>query len=94
MMKPTACLINVARGALVDESALHKALLEGKLGGAGLDVFGEEPTDPTLDVYKLDNVVITPHVAGDTDYAIRGRAAVALENVDRIARDLEPLHMV
>lgn len=94
LMKPTACLINVARGALVDEVALHKALLEGKLGGAGMDVVANEPADPALDVYKLPNVVITPHVAGDTDDAIRKRTAVALKNVDRIAQDLEPFYTV
>ena len=94
LMKPTACLINVARGALVDEDALHKALHEGKLGGAGIDVFVNEPPDPTLNVYKLDNVVITPHVAGDTDDAIRKRAGVALENTNRVAEGLEPLYGV
>ena len=94
MMKPTACLINVARGALVDEEALYQALVDGKLGGAGLDVVTKEPADPTLDLYKLPNVFITPHLAGSTDDAIRKRAAVALENVDRIAQGLEPLYRV
>ena len=94
MMKPTAMLINVARGALVDEEALYQALVDGKLGGAGLDVVTKEPADPTLDLYKLPNVVITPHHAGSTDDAIRKRAIVALENVDRIAQGLEPLYRV
>lgn len=94
MMKPSACLINVARGALVDEAALYEALLEGTLGGAGLDVFSDEPVDPSLAVYRLPNVVITPHLAGSSDDSVRRRAAVALENVDRIARGLEPVYRV
>ena len=94
LMKPTACLINVARGALVDESALYQALLNGKLGGAGLDVFAQEPPDVTLPVYQLPNVVVTPHVAGVTDGTSRKRAACAAENVDRIAQGLRPRYRI
>ena len=91
LMKPTACIINIARGALVDEAAMYEALLAGRLGGAGLDVFAQEPPDPTLPVYQLPNVVVTPHVSGATDGTARKRAAVGAENLDRIARGLEPL---
>jgi len=94
MMKPTACIINVARGGLVDEEAMYEALLANKLGGAGLDVFAQEPTDPTLPVYQLPNVITTPHIAGSTDGTARKRAAAAAENVDRIAQGQEPLHRV
>jgi phosphoglycerate dehydrogenase-like enzyme len=94
MMKKTACIINVARGALVDEEAMHRALLGGMLGGAGLDVFAAEPPDPTLDVYRLPNVIVTPHISGGTDGTARKRAAVAAENIDRIGQDLEPLYRV
>ena len=94
LMKPTAFLINVARGALVDEKALNEALLAGRIGGAGLDVFADEPIDPTLPVYRLPNVVVTPHVAGCTDLTVKRRAALALENADRLAEGLEPLHLV
>ncbi len=92
LMKPTACLINVARGALVDEAALYEALIGGRIAGAGLDVFASEPPDPSLPVYRLPNVVVTPHIAGSTDGTARRRAAVASANVDRIAQGLEPLY--
>ena len=90
LMKPTAHIINVARGELVDEDALADALLAGRLGGAGLDAFGEEPADPTRPVYQLPNVYTMPHVAGVTDGSTRKRAIFALANLDRFARG-EPL---
>ena len=92
LMKPTACIINVARGALVDEEAMYGALLQGRLGGAGLDVFAHEPPNPTLPVYQLPNVMVTPHIAGVTDGTARKRAAASAENVDRIAQGLPPLY--
>ena len=94
LMKPSACIINVARGALVDEEAMHEALLAGRLGGAGLDAFGREPPDPTLPVYQLPNVVVTPHTSGSTDGTARKRAALAVDNLDRVAQGLEPLYRV
>lgn len=86
LMKPTACLINVARGPLVDEKALYKALLEGRIAGAGLDVFEMEPPDPALPVYGLPNVYLMPHTAGSTDGTARKRAQHAADNLDRYAR--------
>lgn len=94
LMKSTASVINVARGALVDETALYDALVEGKIGGAGLDVFAQEPPDPSLPVYQLPNVVVTPHIAGVTDGTSRRRAGAAAENTDRVARGLEPLYRI
>jgi D-3-phosphoglycerate dehydrogenase len=86
LMKKTACLINVARGELVDEEALYQALSEGRLGGAGLDVFAQEPPDPSLPVYQLPNVFTMPHTAGSTDGTARKRAQFAAANLDRYAR--------
>ena len=66
LMKPTAILINAARGAVVDTNALVKALKEGWIAGAGLDVFEEEPLPKDHPLTKLDNVVLTPHIGAST----------------------------
>ena len=94
LMKPTAFLINVARGALVDEAALIEVLAEGKIAGAGLDVFGQEPPDLDSVIFSLPNVIATPHISGTTDGTSRKRAGAAAENVDRIAAGLEPLYLI
>ncbi len=94
LMKPTACLINVARGALVDESALLAALRDRRIGGAGLDVFEFEPLASDSPFLELDNVVATPHIAGTTEGTSRRRAAFAAANIERIAHGLEPLSLV
>ncbi len=94
LMKPTAFLINVARGALVDEAALVEALTKGKIAGAGLDVFGQEPPDLKSVIFNLPNVIATPHISGTTDGTSRKRAGAAAENVDRIATGLEPLYLI
>jgi phosphoglycerate dehydrogenase-like enzyme len=86
LMKSTACIINVARGELVDEEALYQALLEERIAGAGLDVFADEPPQTNLPVYQLPNVCVSPHVAGGTDGTARKRAQFAADNVARFAR--------
>ena len=71
-MKPTAYMINIARGAVIDEAALIKALKEKWIAGAGLDVFEKEPLPQGSELWSLPNVIITPHVAGVTpDYNAR-----------------------
>lgn len=94
LMKANAFLINVARGALVDEAALEQALLAGKLGGAGLDAFSQEPPDVNAPLFRLPNVIAMPHTAGTTDGTSRKRAQCCADNVDRIAAGLEPLYRV
>ena len=65
-LKPSAFLINTARGGIVDETALHAALTTGKLAGAGLDVFAQEPPPADNPLFKLSNVIVAPHMAGVT----------------------------
>lgn len=89
-MKPGALLLNTARGALVDESALAAALQSGHLGGAGIDAFENEPPvgSPLL---ALDNVVLTPHIGGRTYDGLRRMGEQTIENVLRALRDEPPL---
>ena len=94
LMKPSAFLINVARGALVDESALYQALVDGKLAGAGLDVFDQEPVDPASPLLRLPNVVAAPHIAGQTMGTAQHRATMVAENLNRVAQGLEPLYRI
>lgn len=78
LMKPEAVLVNVARGPVVDESALIRALTDGRLGGACLDVFTTEPLPPDSPLWAMENVIITPHTAGASpDYCRRGAQIVA-----------------
>jgi D-3-phosphoglycerate dehydrogenase / 2-oxoglutarate reductase len=94
LLNSEAHLINVARGALVDEAALYDALASGKLAGAGLDVFASEPMDPNSPLLDLPNVVATPHISGSTYGTSRRRALCVAENIERIAMGLEPLYRV
>ncbi|NLY00393.1 MAG: hypothetical protein GXY83_30220 [Rhodopirellula sp.] len=83
-LKSSAMLINTARGAVIDEDALYDALAAGRLGGAGLDVFQNEPYVPVTagkDLRTLDNVVLTPHIGSNTHEANRRMAEVSLKNV-------------
>lgn len=81
LMKPSAYLVNGARGALVDEDALVRALAERRIAGAAIDVFQTEPLPPTSPLLALDNVVLTPHVAWVTDAGIDRMARHPVENI-------------
>ena len=78
---PTGILVNVARGAVVDEDALVAALQSGKLGGAGLDVFVNEPQVPDV-LFGMDNVVLQPHVGSATHETRRAMSQLVLDNLD------------
>lgn len=86
---PEGVLVNVGRGAHVDEPELVVALLEGRLGGAGLDVYEHEPLAPEQ-LLGLDNVVLVPHVGSDTEETCRAMADLVLANLEAHASD-EPL---
>jgi phosphoglycerate dehydrogenase-like enzyme len=82
-MKPGAYFYNVSRGKLVDEAALIAALREGRLAGAGLDVFETEPLPADSPLWTMENVIITPHVAGLTPYYFTRAAALFADNLER-----------
>ena len=79
---PDGYLINVARGSVVDQDALVELLAGGRLAGAGLDVFAEEPNVPT-ELCGLDNVVLLPHVGGATVRGVRAMRELVLRNLDQ-----------
>jgi len=81
LMKPTAFLINTARGAVVDEKALYRALKEGWIRGAALDVYEREPISPDHPLLKLENVVLTPHIGSATAETRVGMAVLAVKNL-------------
>lgn len=94
LMKPSAYLINTARGAIVDEPALVKALREKQIAGAGLDVLAEEPGAPDNPLFTLDNVVVTPHAAFYSETAIEELEQKAAEHVAQVLRGEVPRHVV
>ncbi len=88
-MKPGAMLVNLGRGGVIDRDALFDALKSGHLGGAGLDVYWQEPPDPEDPIFAC-NILATPHIGGVTDTSLRGIFAGVSENLQRLQRG-EPL---
>ena len=91
-MKNGVFIVNVARGGLLDPDALIAALKSGKIAGAGLDVFWEEPVDMTHPVFR-ENVIATPHIAGVTDVSYEGIARAFAENIRRYKAGETPLYL-
>ncbi len=93
-MSSSAWLINVARGAVVDEAALIRALQAGEIGGAALDVFTEEPLPPDSPLWTMENVIITPHNSWSTPRLVEREATIFLENLRRYLEGAPLLNLV
>jgi phosphoglycerate dehydrogenase-like enzyme len=89
-MKKTAFIINIARGRIIVESALIRALKENWISGAGLDVFENEPLDPNNELWMLPNVIISPHISGNSEKRSYRSVALFCDNLRRYI-DNEPL---
>ena len=94
LMKPTACLINVARGPIVDERALYETLSSRRIAGAALDVFEEEPTPANNPLLKLDNVIVSPHSLAWTDELFSSIARTAIGALLAVASGRRPEFLV
>jgi len=86
-MKPNAILINTSRGSVIDEAALCRALEQGRIAGAGLDVFEEEPFRPNNPLAAMPNVVLTPHISAGTRDALKTKMRALFQNVRRFFED-------
>jgi len=80
-LKPTAIIVNTARGGIIDETALHAALTSGKLAGAGIDVFDKEPAPADNPLLKLPNTIVSAHMAGVTKESVDRMAVVTVKNI-------------
>jgi phosphoglycerate dehydrogenase-like enzyme len=93
LMKPTAVIVNIARGAVIDQDALISALKEDRLGGAALDVTEPEPLPPDSELWTLDNALITPHISGGTPRYMERAIDIFCDNLRRYLAG-EPLRNV
>lgn len=89
-MKPSAYIINISRGPVIDELALTRALKDGRLAGAGLDVFDQEPLPATSELWGMPNVIVSPHMAGSTNRRSYHISKLFCENMSRYVSD-QPL---
>jgi D-3-phosphoglycerate dehydrogenase / 2-oxoglutarate reductase len=93
-MKPTAVLVNTARGGIVDEAAVADAVKAGRPAGAGLDVVMDEPLQPSHPLNGVPNIILTPHVAGVTEEAMMRMAQDAAEDILRVLKGEKPKYPV
>src|SRR5919197_1522319 len=94
VMKPSAILVNPCRGPVVDETALHRALVDKRIGGAGLDVLVEEPPPKDHPLFALPTVTLTPHSAGPTWENWTARFRNGFDNIERVAAGRRPLWVI
>jgi phosphoglycerate dehydrogenase-like enzyme len=94
LMKPTAILVNTCRGPVVDEIALHKALITKKIAGAGLDVMKDEPPSRDNPLLNVENITITPHTAGPTWENWAKAFRNAFDNIQRVHAGRKPMWVV
>ena len=89
-MKPSATIINIARGPIIDEAALIRALKEGWIAAAALDVFEREPLPPESELWTLDNVLLTPHISGSSPRYMERAVAIFCDNLRQFIQE-QPL---
>jgi phosphoglycerate dehydrogenase-like enzyme len=94
LMKPGARIVNIARGSLIDEQALIEALRDGRLAGAALDVFEEEPLPAESPLWSLPNVLVSPHTSGSSPRSVERAQNLFLENLRRYQADEDLLNVV
>ncbi len=93
-MRPGAYLVNIGRGQVIDEAAMVAALTANKIGGAGLDVFEHEPLEPESPLWDMENVILTPHVSGDSSDYMNKACELFVENLKRFAANRPLLNLV
>jgi phosphoglycerate dehydrogenase-like enzyme len=94
MMKPTASLISIARGPIVDEQALYEALSTGTIRGAAVDVFEQEPPDPSNPLFQLDNLIVAPHALAWTEESAMGIGSSVIEAILDVRQGQVPTYVV
>ncbi|MEX2681701.1 MAG: NAD(P)-dependent oxidoreductase [Candidatus Sigynarchaeota archaeon] len=94
LMKPTAYIVNLARASVTDEGALLAALKDKRIAGAALDVFSNEPVDHENEFLKLDNVIVTPHIGGDTFDTNHRHAMMMVDAIEQILQKKVPTNLV
>jgi len=94
LMKPTAFLINTSRGEIIDEPALIRALQQGKIAGAGLDVFAKEPPETSHPFFQMENVILTPHTGALTKDAVAQLAEGAAQNILDVLEGRKPSYSI